>query len=139
MNTAASLTPFRTPGEALARHAAERGHAEAMVFPQSATRMTYGDWHERASALARALLDMGCVPGDHIGILAESRIEWPVAQIAIALMGGVMVPLNTHYRRDDLKYALSHSGTRCLFLSTAFRNNKYLDMAVKVQKPMVIE
>ena len=132
MNTAASLTPFRTPGEALARHAAERGHAEAMVFPQSATRMTYGDWHERASALARALLDMGCVPGDHIGILAESRIEWPVAQMAIALMGGVMVPLNTHYRRDDLKYALSHSGTRCLFLSTAFRNNKYLDMAASL-------
>jgi fatty-acyl-CoA synthase len=132
MNTAASLTPFRTPGEALARHAAERGHAEAMVFPQSATRMTYGDWHERASALARALLDMGFVPGDHIGILAESRIEWPVAQMAIALMGGVMVPLNTHYRRDDLKYALSHSGTRCLFLSTAFRNNKYLDMAASL-------
>ena len=132
MNTAASLTPFRTPGEALARHAAERGDAEAMVFPQSATKMTYSDWHERASALARALLDMGCVPGDHIGILAESRIEWPVAQIAIALMGGVMVPLNTHYRRDDLKYALSHSGTRCLFLSTAFRNNKYLDMAASL-------
>ena len=132
MNTAASLTPFRTPGEALARHAAERGDAEAMVFPQSATKMTYSDWHERASALARALLDMGFVPGDHIGILAESRIEWPVAQIAIALMGGVMVPLNTHYRRDDLKYALSHSGTRCLFLSTAFRNNKYLDMAASL-------
>ena len=132
MSTAASLTPFRTPGEALARHAAERGDAEAMVFPQSATRMTYSDWHERASALARALLDMGFVPGDHIGILAESRIEWPVAQIAIALMGGVMVPLNTHYRRDDLKYALSHSGTRCLFLSTAFRNNKYMDMAASL-------
>ena len=62
MNTAASLTPFRTPGEALARHAAERGDAEAMVFPQSATRMTYGDWHERASALARALLEHGARP-----------------------------------------------------------------------------
>ena len=124
-----ALTPFAVPGDALAHHAAARGDAEAMVFPQSGARLTYADWHGRATALARALLDLGLEPGDHIGILAESRIEWPVAQMAIALMGGVMVPLNTHYRLDDLRYALSHSETRCLFLSSAFRNNRYLEMA----------
>ena len=132
MNTGsafADLTPYRTPGEALAAHAARRPDAEAMVFPKSDARMTYRQWHERANGLARALLDLGLTPGDHIGILAESRIEWPVAQMAIALMGGVMVPLNTHYRRDDLEYALTHSGTKCLFLSAQFRNNQYLDMA----------
>ncbi len=89
--------------------------------------MTYGDWHERARSLARGLVDLGFRPGDHIAILAESRVEWPVAQMAIAMMGGVMVPLNTHYRRDDLRYALSHSRTKCLFLSTEFRGNRYLE------------
>lgn len=130
MSTTAALedlTPYRTPGEALAHHAAERPDAEAMVFPQSGARMTFGEWHDRAVALARALLDLGLSPGDHIAILAESRIEWPVAQLGIALMGGVMVPLNTYYQRDDLAYALQQSNAKALFLSAAFRNNAYLE------------
>jgi len=122
-----TLTPFQTPGEALARHAADRPDAEAMVFPQSDARMTFGDWHDRSAALARALLDLGFAPGDHIAILAESRIEWPVAQLAIAMMGGVMVPLNTYYQRDDLSYALTRSHAKALFLSVSFRNNRYLE------------
>jgi fatty-acyl-CoA synthase len=75
MNTGsafADLTPYRTPGEALAAHAARRPDAEAMVFPKSDARMTYRQWHERANGLARALLDLGLTPGDHIGILAHS-------------------------------------------------------------------
>jgi fatty-acyl-CoA synthase len=122
-----ALSPFSTPGDALAAHAANRPDAEAMVFPQSGARMTFGEWHERATALARALLDLGIAPGDHIAILAESRIEWPVAQLGIALMGGVMVPLNTYYQRDDLSYALNQSHATALFLSSAFRNNRYLE------------
>ena len=98
-----------------------------MVFPQAGQRMTYDDWDECARNLAHGLLDVGFRPGDHIAILAESRIEWPVAQMAIAMMGGIMVPLNTHYRRDDLRYALSHSLTKCLFLSVEFRGNRYLE------------
>ena len=123
---ATELTPFQTPGDALTTHATNRPNAEALVFPQSKKRMTYGEWHTDAFALARGLIELGLEPGDHIGILAESRIEWPVAQMAISLMGGVLVPLNTHYRRDDLRYALTHSGTKCLFLSSKFRNNPYL-------------
>jgi fatty-acyl-CoA synthase len=122
-----ALTPFATPGDALATQAAIRPDAEAMVFPQSGERMTFGEWHERATALARSLLDIGCAPGDHIAILAESRVEWPVAQLAIALMGGVTVPLNTYYQRDDLSYALTQSNAKALFLSTAFRSNRYLE------------
>lgn len=122
-----TLTPFGTPGDALAAQAENRPDAEAMVFPQSGERMTFGEWHARSAALARALLDLGFEPGDHIAILAESRIEWPVAQLAIGMMGGVTVPLNTYYQRDDLSYALSQSNAKGLFLSSAFRNNRYLE------------
>ena len=123
----AQLSPFPLPEDALAYQAKERRTSEAVIFPQAGQRMTYGDWYERARNLACGLVDLGFRPGDHIAILAESRIEWPVAQMAIAMMGGVMVPLNTHYRRDDLRYALSQSRTKCLFLSTEFRGNRYLE------------
>lgn len=128
-----ALTPFSTPGDALAAQAATRPDAEAMVFPQSGVRMTFGEWHDRATALARSLLDLGLTPGDHIAILAESRVEWPVAQLGIALMGGVMVPLNTYYQRDDLSYALTQSNAKALFLSSAFRSNPYLETVLDLR------
>ena len=121
-------TPFATPGEALARQAETRGGAEALVFPESGRRMTYRQWHDEAAALARGLAGLGIGPGRHVGILAEARIEWPAIQLAIAMAGAVAVPLNTHYRRADLGYALRHSRTCALFLSEAFRGNRYLEM-----------
>ena len=121
------LTPFATPGAALARQAETRGEAEALVFPEAGRRMTYRQWHDEAVGLARGLVGLGIGPGDHVGILAETRIEWPVIQLAIAMAGAVAVPLNTHYRRADLGYALRHSRTCALFLSEAFRGNRYLE------------
>ena len=121
------LSPFRTPGDALARQAETRGGREALAFPETGARLTWAAWHEQAAALARAMLDRGLRPGDRVGLLAESRIEWPIVQMAAAMAGCVLVPLNTHYRRDDLAYALGHAKPRGLFLSRAFRGNPYLE------------
>ena len=121
------LSPFRTPGDALAHQAKTRGGREALAFPETGARLTWAAWHEAATALARGLLGRGFRPGDRVGLLAESRIEWPVVQMAVAMAGCVLVPLNTHYRRDDLAYALGHARPRGLFLSRAFRGNPYLE------------
>ena len=121
------LSPFRTPGDALAHQAGTRGGREALAFPETGARLTWAEWHGAAAALARAMLDRGLRPGDRVGLLAESRIEWPVVQMAVAMAGCVLVPLNTHYRRDDLAYALGHAKPRGLFLSRSFRGNPYLE------------
>ncbi len=121
-----ALAPFGTPGDALAFQARHSEKRECMVF--GSERLTYGEWYLRSNAFARGLLNQGLKPGDHIGLLAESRMEWPVVQIAVAMMGGVLIPLNTHYGRDDLRYALRQSRTKALVTSTAFRNNRYLEI-----------
>ena len=122
------LSPFETPGAALAAQAAKRGRREALAFPDSGGRLDFAAWHEQAAALARGLLARGFGPGDHIALLAENRLEWPVVQLGVALMGGVLVPLNSHYRRDDLGFALRQSDSKSVFLSPSFRSNPYLDM-----------
>jgi fatty-acyl-CoA synthase len=103
--TPVELTPFATPQAALARQAAERGQAQALVFPESGARLDFAGWQAESEALARSLLGRGLKPGDHVALLAENRVEWPVVQIAVAMMGGVLVPLNTHYRAEELRYA----------------------------------
>jgi len=122
-----ALSPFGSPGEALSFHARMRGDEDGLVFPMSGGRMSFAAWDAAATALATALLDLGLAPGDHVALLAENRIEWPVVQIAAGRAGLVLVPLNTHYRQADLAYALAQSRSRAIILSPHFRSNRYLD------------
>jgi fatty-acyl-CoA synthase len=88
--------------------------------------LTFGQWHARSLRLAGGLISLGLRAGDHIALLAENRIEWPLVQGAAALMGAVLVPLNTHYRRAELEYVLKRSRARAIVLSPRFRSNEYL-------------
>jgi len=86
---------------------------------------------------------LGLRPGDHLALLAENRLEWPVVQAAV-LMGAVLVPLNTHYRCGDLSFVLKQSRARATVLSPRFRSNDYLDhvqtlrgAVAQVDRPML--
>jgi fatty-acyl-CoA synthase len=127
------LSPYATPGDALQAQAEARPEHPALVFQQSGQTLTYGEWHKQSSALAQSLLTAGLGPGDPIGLLAENRIEWPVVQLAVAMIGAELVPLNTHYRQEELGYALENAGVRWLFLSETFRSSKYLEMAATLR------
>ncbi len=126
--TGAALSPFGTPGEALRHQAKVRPEAEALAFPLSGGRLSFAAWLAEATDLARGLLELGLLPGQHVALLAENRREWPVAQLGLALAGLVMVPLNSHLRQDDLAYALDQSDSVAILLSSKFRSNDYLAM-----------
>ena len=83
--------------------------ANALVFPHQDARRSFAEYRGEALALAGALGARGLGAGDHIALLAENRVEWAVVQMACAALGAVFVPLNTHYRKDDLAYALKQS------------------------------
>ncbi len=103
------------------------GDAPALRFPESNQSLSFSDWHTRSLRLAGGLMAMGLKPGDHLALLAENRVEWPLVQGAAALMGAVLVPLNTHYRREDLGFVLKQSQAKAIVLSPRFRSNDYLD------------
>lgn len=127
------LTPFATAGHALAAQAAGRGGEDGLVFPLSGGTLSFAAWDAAATALARALLDHGLAPGDHLALLAENRVEWPVVQLAASRAGLVLVPLNTHYRQDDLAFTLEQSHSRAIVLSPRFRSNDYLAMVAALR------
>src|SRR6476659_2749414 len=114
---------------AVARHSPKK---DAFVFPEGA--LSFRDWNERSTALAKALLDLGFAPGDNIAILAQNSIHWPIVQLAVAKAGMVLVPLNTYYKLEDLTYALVHSKARAIFFTPAFRTNKYLELVREAAK-----
>ncbi len=124
---------FDHPWLALQHAAKVWPEAQALVFPHQEARRTFKQWHDEAFNLAGALHAKGLRHGDHLALLAENRVEWGVVQMAAAALGLVFVPLNTHYRKDDLAYALKQSDAKTLICSTQYRGNPYLENATALR------
>src|SRR5258706_4183049 len=123
---------FDTPVTALAAVARHSPDKDAFVFPEGP--LSFGEWNDRSTALAKALLDTGFTPGDNIALLAQNSIHWPIVQLAVAKAGMVLVPLNTYYKLEDLTYALAHSQARAVFFTPAFKTNNYLELVREAGK-----
>lgn len=115
---------------ALKGHASLRPDDTALIFPLAGARLTYAQWLDQSNRLASALQGMGVKSGDRVGLWAENRAEWAVAMTALAALGAVLVPVNTHFREEDLHYVMTHSSASVLILSERYRNNSYLQMAL---------
>ena len=124
---------FDHPWLALQHAAMAWPNAEALVFPHQQARRSFKQYHDEASRLAGGLCSLGIAAGDHVALLAENRVEWPIVQMACAALDAVLVPLNTHNRRDDLAYALEQSDSRILVCSTSYRGNPYLETVTSLR------
>src|SRR6266545_5899656 len=54
--------------------------------------LSWRQYRDDALACAAALADAGVRPGDRVGLLAENRVEWLVADLGILAAAAVNVP-----------------------------------------------
>ena len=78
----------------------------ALVFPDQ--RYTYAELARRALRRARSLQALGVRPRDHVGILMHTCAEFVELFFAIALCGGVIVPINARYKSAELAYVIEN-------------------------------
>ena len=119
--------PYASIGAALFAQAELSPDAPALAFAETDQFYSFKQWAQASQALSTGMLALGVRPGDHIALLAQNRLEWPVIELAVALCGAVIVPINTHFGRDEIRYALEHSGARMVFVSNRFRAHSYLE------------
>jgi long-chain acyl-CoA synthetase len=115
--------------------ATERHSGAAIRFPRD------GTWHEWSFAelgtavreLARGLAALGLGPGDHVGLLGETRPEWTLADAALLAAGCVVVPVYQTNSPDECRYVLDHSSARAVIVENAAQLEKI--EAVRDQLP----
>ncbi|HSV83175.1 MAG TPA: AMP-binding protein [Ramlibacter sp.] len=94
-------------GDTLIRSAHRHPERDALVFPESRAR--FGQLYEGALRVARGLMGLGVRPGEHVGLLASNSVEFMEAVYGVALMGGVVVPLNVRHKSSELGYIIRNA------------------------------
>jgi fatty-acyl-CoA synthase len=101
-----------TVGDMLATQAARFGDREAIVAPDR--RIGYAELYRDAQRLARGLLAGGVRKDDKVALWMPNRPEWLALQYGCALIGAVVVALNTRYKAHELRYILRQSDATTL-------------------------
>ena len=120
----------RTLGEFLS---AAPANAEALVTPTR--RLTYGELHESALRVARAMQALGLRKGDHAAILMGNDEVWLALFYGAALLGVVTVPVNTRFKAAELEFCLRQADCKAIFLAPKFLNNNFAAMLRQVRAP----
>lgn len=79
---------------------------------------SYKEVHQRVITFAAGLMAIGIQKGDRIGLLAEGRLDWIVAELGMFYAGAVNVPLSVKLEAGiDVAFRLKHSGARMVIIS----------------------
>jgi long-chain acyl-CoA synthetase len=72
---------------------------------------------ERVRHVALGLAALGIKRGDRVALLSENRPEWSITDLAILSLGAINVPIYTTQAIDQIRYILTDSGARAIFIS----------------------
>lgn len=110
-------------GEIVRRHARYRGGRTAYVLDHAdgrTERVTYAALNEGTNRLAHVLAARGVRRGDRVAILAHNCIEYPWAYFACSKLGAILVPVNTRYKRDEIRHAIAFAEARVALVGGDF-------------------
>ncbi len=115
-----AVTPKLSMAE-LTRVAAERyGDAIAAQFQRDGewASLTYRDLWSRVQAIAHGLIDLGLQPGDRVGVLSNTRIEFTLVDLAASSAGAVVVPVYPTNSAAECEWVLGDAGVSIVVCET---------------------
>jgi long-chain acyl-CoA synthetase len=92
------------------------------------------DYIRNAKNFAYGLLALGFKKGDKIATVSNNRPEWNFADMGMALIGVVHVPVYPTIGDDEYKYILSHSDAKMLIVSDLQTFRRLQPIAKKIGK-----
>src|SRR5215218_10799670 len=99
--------------EAFVRNA-ERA-PEKLCLRFEGEEISYQGMRERAEGFGAGLAAWGLRPGERVALFLGNHPDLLAAYIGTHLAGGVVVPVNTQYRRGELRHIFGDAGVRlCL-------------------------
>ncbi len=105
---------------------------EALICPESGLRQNYGELYRECARVARGFMALGVKRGDHVSVWTTNVPQWVYLQYGLAMIGAVLVTVNTNYKAHELKYILQQSDSTTLVFIDHYRDSSYYDIVRSV-------
>ncbi|MEM7629149.1 MAG: AMP-binding protein [Planctomycetota bacterium] len=116
----ASVQPERVDTLAGVIAAAAVANPDAAALVSRDETVTFGELSRRVDRLACSLIGRGIRPGDCVGVLLNSSIDFVVAFAAVLRSGAVLAPLNVKHKARELRYCLKHADVAAAIVGPEF-------------------
>lgn len=118
----------RTLGEQLA-YLAEKYPDDNMInYTDRDYKRTFREFNDECETIARGFMALGLEKGSNISIWATNVPAWLLTFFGSAKMGGVLITVNTSYKRFELEYQLRQSDSDAIVLIDGFKGTSYIDI-----------
>jgi len=87
---------------------------------------TWAQYHQRASHFGLGLRALGLPAGGHVGVIAENRIEWVLAQMGAGLVGAVTVGVYPTSPTNEVAYVVGHADIEMMVCEDQEQTDKLL-------------
>lgn len=105
------------PAYGVVANATRRPDAVALIEGERA--VTYGQLDDRCRRAAHALVVRGVSAGDRVAVMVPNSIEWFEAVHGVGRIGGVVVPVNVHFKAAEVAHVVSDSGSGAVIVHHA--------------------
>ncbi len=123
---------WKTIGDVIKETAVKYPENDAVIAVWSKKRYTYRQVYDLCIRAAKGFLALGVTKGDRVAIWATNYPEWVITQIATAMVGAILIPVNPAFREHELEYTLKDSESQTLILIERFKTSDYLTMFYNV-------
>jgi long-chain acyl-CoA synthetase len=79
---------------------------------------TYQETRRQVHEFGAGLMQLGIKKGDRVSLLADGRNSWVIGELGILYAGGVNVPLSIKLNPEEIRFRLSHSGSKMVITSS---------------------
>lgn len=131
LHTAAGDWPCPSLHELAAARARDLAGAPFLV--EGTVRLTFGELHRRAAALAAGLARLGIGAGDVVSWQLPSWWEAAVLAVAVDRLGAVNNPILAIYREREVSFIARQAGSRVLVVPGVFRSFDHRELARTVR------
>ncbi|WP_219414919.1 long-chain-fatty-acid--CoA ligase [Pseudonocardia nigra] len=95
--------------------AAAEQHADRPAIRLDGFDLTYGEFRDRAAAVAGTLRAKGLRPGDRVGLVLPNVPAFPVLFYGALMAGCAVVPMNPLLKAREVQFYLEDAGVRLVF------------------------
>src|SRR3954452_14377697 len=104
---------------------------EKEVLYDGYTRVTYRQLYDEVQVIISGLAQKGIQKGDRVMVCLPNWNEFVSIYFGLASLGAILVPCNTRYRSEELRYILQNSGAKAVFVTEDFGHAEFFQHYLK--------